>query len=261
MKWIGQTGYYNPRKRVFKVSTIIIILCVLFYLFSNISYKFYHYLSLSYSGLFGNGMIWQLVTYQFLHGGFFHLFFNMFVVYIFGRELEGIWGKKFFVFYYLTCGVVGGILASLLTPYPIIGASGAVYGLLIAYGLIYPNRYLYIYFLFPVKAKYFVGFLAVLEFFSTLSKPGDGIAHSAHLAGMIAGFIILKLRGKLKKYDSDKWHREFLRNQEFEQEVDRILAKLHTYGEQSLTERERKVLDEASRKFRDNQDNDIFNSF
>ena len=102
--------------------------------------------------LFWKGYLWQVVTYMFLHGGFMHLFFNMFVLWMFGSPLEAVWGPKRFLNYYFICGIGAGLLNAVITPgspIPTVGASGAVYGLLLAFGMLFPNQLIFIYFLFP----------------------------------------------------------------------------------------------------------------
>lgn len=141
--------------------------------------------------------IWQLVSYMFLHGGLWHIFFNMFILWMFGSELEHTLGTREFVRYYFLTGIVAGfsILIWNLMKYPdalTIGASGAVFGILAAYALFFPDRHVYVYFLFPVKVKYFVLVLGLIEFISLPSY--DGISHIAHLGGMIAGFFYLRHR-------------------------------------------------------------------
>jgi len=178
----------------------------------------------------------------------------MFVLFIFGRELELTWGKKFFLIYYLTCGVGAGLFSALLTPHLIIGASGAIYGLLIAFGMLYPNRYLLLYFFIPIKAKYLVILLVAFEFLASLSSPGDHIAHSAHLAGMAVGFLFLKIKQQVIKHRARKMHREFRQKTDFEEEVDRILTKLNVFGPESLTEREKEILNEASEYYKEKRD-------
>jgi len=152
-----------------------------------------HYFGLT-PGLFWRGFIWQPVSYMFLHGGFFHIFFNMFVLWMFGRTLETIWGPKRFLKYYFICGVGAGLLSAVLDPtsyIPIVGASGAIYGLLLAFGVLFPNQPIYLYFLFPIKAKYFVMGLVVIEFISGFN-PNIMVAHFAHLGGMLFGFVYLQ---------------------------------------------------------------------
>jgi membrane associated rhomboid family serine protease len=143
----------------------------------------------------GSFSIWQLVTYMFLHGDFWHIFFNMFILWMFGIRLEGTWGTQEFLKYYFLTGVAAGVANvfwNFGSPIPTIGASGAVYGLLAAYALFYPEEPIYLYFLFPIKAKYLVLIFAVIEFLSAYSQ--DGIAHIAHLGGMVAGFFYIKHR-------------------------------------------------------------------
>lgn len=208
-------------------------------------------------------MIWQLVTYMFLHGGWMHLLFNMFVLWMFGTEIERQWGGKELLFYYLITGVGAGIfniLFNLFTPYsgiPTIGASGAVYGILLAFGLMFPNRYIYLYFFFPVKAKYLVMIAALLTFMSAISYNPDGIAHFAHLGGMIVGFVYLKADWRLHSfvewfqerktkrhiYNIER-HRRDIAN--FREELDRILDRINEVGYENLTKDEKKVLRKAS---------------
>jgi membrane associated rhomboid family serine protease len=138
---------------------------------------------------------WQLVTYLFLHGGIGHIFFNMFALWMFGSELERYWGPRAFLRFYFVTGIGAGILSVLADPSgmaPTIGASGAIYGVLMAYGMMFPDRYVYLYFLFPVKVKYFVAVLGLIAFFSSLNAPGSTIAHVAHLGGMLVAFLYLK---------------------------------------------------------------------
>ena len=119
-------------------------------------------------GLSSNPKLWQPITYMFVHGDFFHIFMNMFVLWMFGTEMESIWGGKKFLQYYLMTGIGSGLVWLLFNynnNYTIlIGASGAIYGVLLAYGLMFPNRKVLIYFLFPIKVKYFVTILALISF-------------------------------------------------------------------------------------------------
>jgi len=138
--------------------------------------------------------IWQLFTYAFLHGGILHLLFNMFALWIFGCELERHWGTRAFVKYALVTGVGAGICTAIVSPHlsiPTVGASGLVYGILLAYGLLFPNRLIYLYFLFPIKAKYLVLIFGALELYASWSGSSDNIAHLAHLGGMLFGFVYL----------------------------------------------------------------------
>lgn len=135
--------------------------------------------------------IWQMFTYMFMHSGWSHLFFNMFALWMFGYIIENYWGSRRFLIYYLVCGV-GAAICNLLVPgWGItVGASGAVYGILLAFGMMFPNERIYLYFLMPIKAKWFVIGYAVLELIEGLYSV-DSIAHFAHLGGMIFGLILI----------------------------------------------------------------------
>ncbi len=140
---------------------------------------------------------WQLISYAFLHGNFNHLFFNMFAVWMFGTPLERVWGTKRFVSYYAIC-VIGAAVMQLAVQlieggiYPTIGASGGVFGLLLAYGVMWPdNRIFLIFFPVPIKAKWFVLIYGGIELLLGFSRTMPGIAHFAHLGGMIFGAVLL----------------------------------------------------------------------
>lgn len=149
---------------------------------------------------FGDGfMPWQLVTYMFLHADFYHIFFNLFALWIFGQALEQFWGTKRFLMYYFLTGIGAGLIQLFVSSGSTIGASGAVYGILLGFGMMYPNRRIMLLFPpIPIKAKYFVGFYGALELFNGLTRVDSGIAHFAHLGGLLVGFILIKLWG-LKK--------------------------------------------------------------
>lgn len=139
----------------------------------------------------GRFHIWQIFTYMFLHANFEHIFFNMFALWMFGYVLENYWGSRRFLFYYIVCGI-GAAICNLLVPgWGItIGASGAVYGILLAFGMMFPEERIYLYFLVPIKAKWFVIIYAALELFSGIGLQ-DGIAHFAHLGGMLFGLLLI----------------------------------------------------------------------
>jgi membrane associated rhomboid family serine protease len=139
--------------------------------------------------------VWQLFTYQFLHGGLFHLLFNMLALWMFGCQLEQRWGSGFFLKYYFISVVGGAILNTLLIPHqiaPSIGASAGVYGILLAYALIYPDQIVYFYFLFPIKMKHFVWIIGAIALYSSIASGQSGIAHLAHLGGMVFGYLYLR---------------------------------------------------------------------
>ena len=180
-----------------------------------------------------NFMPHQLITHMFMHGNFTHLLFNMFALWMFGKTLENVWGGKRFLIYYLATGLGAMVLYSIVQQIqcslleskmaidqiqyvasnklyqqyqiqdmrvlsslyytPMLGASGAVFGILLAFGMLFPNTLLYIYFAIPVKAKYFVIIYGIMELYSGISNnPADNVAHFAHLGGMLFGFILLK---------------------------------------------------------------------
>ncbi|HXK62621.1 MAG TPA: rhomboid family intramembrane serine protease [Acidobacteriota bacterium] len=139
--------------------------------------------------------VWQPFTYLFLHAGFFHLLFNMFGLWMFGSELERYWGSRKFLGFFFFTGAGAGLLSILAHPFspiPTIGASGAIYGILMAYGMMFPDRLVYVSFLIPVKVKYFVALLGAIAFLSALSSSGTAIDHFAHLGGMVFAFLYMK---------------------------------------------------------------------
>ena len=145
--------------------------------------------------------VWQLVTYMFLHDpfSFSHILFNMLALWMFGADLERTWGREGFLKYYFICGIGAGlcvILANVLFSdswgVRTIGASGAIYGLLFAFGYLYPDREILFSFLFPIKAKYFVAIIGAIAFLSSFGGSGSGISHVAHLGGMLIGFVYLR---------------------------------------------------------------------
>lgn len=260
--------------------------------------------------------VWQLVTYQFLHGGFTHILFNMFAVWMFGRVIENVWGPKRFLTYYLVCGIGAGLMQEVaqlcsfyimmsrqdsslsffqlmqigkelsvqLNGWTTIGASGAVYAVLLAFGMIFPNERIFIFPLpIPIKAKWFVMFYVVLELFMAFNSPGDGVAHTAHLGGMLFGFLLIrywseprrkprfnfnnswgkapninfKMGGSQRKTrpqstqqsttsrETDREYSE--RKRRNQEEIDKILDKIRKSGYDSLTPEEKKRLFDSSR--------------
>jgi membrane associated rhomboid family serine protease len=150
-------------------------------------------------------MVWQFVTYMFLHGGVFHIFFNMLTLYMFGNELERFWGTRRFISYYMVTGIGAGICSWLVAMNSIsivIGASGAIYGLLLAYGVTYPNRIVYLNFLLPIKVKWLVVIMGAMAFLSSIGGNEPGIANIAHLGGMVVGYVYLKGQDWGDKYQT-----------------------------------------------------------
>jgi len=211
--------------------------------------------------------VWQLFTYMFLHGGFMHLFWNMFALWMFGCELEREWGSSEFLKYYIITGIGAGLFNFFMTPtsyIPIIGASGAIFGILAAYGLIFPNRLIFLYFLFPIKAKYFVLFFGLITLYSSFSHTADGIAHFAHLGGMVIGFLYLKSDWRIfkiksffkslqKKKDMKAHWTKKSREDELKGRIDDILDKINEQGYDNLTDEEKEILRKASGFFTDDE--------
>jgi membrane associated rhomboid family serine protease len=146
--------------------------------------------------------IWEPATYMFLHGGVFHILFNMLALWMFGTELERIWGTRNFLKFYFVTGIGAGILTVVFSLLPfsaseqlyrsdVIGASGAIYGLLLAYALYFPNRPIYLYFVFPIPAKIFVIIIGAIALYASLGSSG-GVANATHLGGLAVAYIYLK---------------------------------------------------------------------
>jgi membrane associated rhomboid family serine protease len=147
----------------------------------------------------GNFQVWQLLTYGFLHGTWMHLFFNMFALYMFGSEIERLFGSQRYLIYYLVC-VVGAALMHMivlevanLPPAPVVGASGGVFGLLLAFGMAWPQRKLMLLFPpIPMPAWLFVTLYGLAELWLGITGTNQGVAHFAHLGGMITGFVMIQ---------------------------------------------------------------------
>jgi len=146
--------------------------------------------------------LWRLATYMFLHGGVFHILFNMLALWMFGAELERVWGTRYFLKFYFVTGIGAGFLTMIFSLLPfgfaqqlyaadVIGASGAIYGLLLAYGMYFPDRPIYMYFVFPIPAKIFVAIMGGIALLSSLGDAG-GVANATHLGGLVVGYLFLK---------------------------------------------------------------------
>ena len=145
---------------------------------------------------FNNGAYWQVVTAMFMHGDFFHLFFNMYGLYIFGKPMENLWGKGKFILFYFVTGILTNLLSAIIfilsgNPLSLIGASGAVYAVLLAFAAYYPETRLLLFFIIPLKVKWAILLFTGIELFSQLSNFKDGIAHFAHLFGFLFAFLYL----------------------------------------------------------------------
>ena len=225
---------------------------------------------------------WSPLTYMFLHVDFWHLFMNMLMLFFFGPPLESKWGSSEFIRYYLVCGLGGVALSFLFMSYGIVGASAAVYGVMLAFAMAWPTAPIYVWGIFPVQAKWLVGFLFLVTFTSAVGSTGGGgtgggVAHFAHLGGFLAGLLYLKtdwrasqaiqnmgkaararrfanVPGEEREAAASGRHRRSDNAGEKKtlDAVDRVLDKISAEGISSLTEQERQLLDEVSKKRRTN---------
>ncbi len=263
---IFQSNYSTPNG----VKYLIIINIAVFLLveLSGLKYSyFFQQFGLVPQKVLAQPAFWQPFTYLFLHGGFIHILFNMFVLWMFGKDLERVWGKNEFYKYYFISGVGAGlvtILFSMNSTIPIVGASGAIYGLLLAYGLMYPNRLVYLYGVFPIKVKFMVGALALIAFFASLSPEQSTISHLTHLSGMAIGFLYLRsgtLKKRLRlihleqeiKKEQSKTNKGRNEDIDFRKKVDTVLEKLNETNWEDLTQEEQHILHEASQRFHKNR--------
>jgi rhomboid family protein len=218
--------------------------------------------------LFWSGFLWQPVTYMFLHGGIFHLLFNMFVLWMFGTALESTWGSRRFIKFYFICGIGAGILNAAVTPaspIPTIGSSGAIYGLLMAFGILFPEQLIYIWGIVPVKAKYFVIGMGFIEFLAAVSTTQSGIAHFAHLGGMLFGLVYMKWGDWRRSFSARRGEKRRERSlrvvqdrererQKLQEEIDRLLDKAARSGKDSLTAEEHELFRKLSAKMAELED-------
>ena len=199
--------------------------------------------------------IWQPFTYMFFHGDIWHVLINMFVLWMFGSELERVWGKKNFLRFYFITGVGSGLatmLFGLQSTIPIVGASGAIYGVLLAYGVMFPNRTVYLYGIIPIKSIWFVIGIGVVAFFSSFNNVTN-ISHLTHLFGMIIGYLYLKrpvhfrslwfsVFKKVLEYRIQNQEEKISQSVEIERDLNSILDKINREGFKSLTQEEEERL-------------------
>jgi membrane associated rhomboid family serine protease len=181
----------------------LLIANVVVFLLSLAAPTFVRPLALRPEDVFERGWVWQLATYMFLHGSLFHLLFNMLTLWMFGVELERLWGTVFFAKYYAITGLgaAASTLVISLLPFdlsarmyivPTVGASGAIFGLLIAWALYFPHRQIYMYFLFPVPVRIYVLIFGAVSLYAAVTNTQGGVAHVAHLGGLLAGWLYLR---------------------------------------------------------------------
>jgi membrane associated rhomboid family serine protease len=221
--------------------------------------------ALSRNLVFGNAQVWRLASYMFLHGGPFHLLFNMLALWMFGVEIEQMWGTRRFVTFYFLTGIASGLFCAFI-PGPIVGASGAILALLTVYAFYFPRRQVLMFFIFPVPvwaAVLIIGFISV-----TAAQSGaGGIAHMVHLGGIAAGFIYFRAYDPIvNRFESWRSHHRALKTERetreraeqrvrkeryFEDVIDPILKKISEQGMESLTDKEKQTLRESARTHRD----------
>jgi membrane associated rhomboid family serine protease len=217
--------------------------------------------------------VWQPITYLFIHGNIWHLIFNLFALWMFGMPVEAQWGESEFLKYYFLCGLGAALTSTALgvhSTVPVIGASGPVYGLLVAFAMLYPDAVVYLYFLIPVKAAHMAILFGALEFFAGATGATPGIARFAHLGGMVTGYLYIRWwwvwKINAKSLAKGIMHRDVEEvpvrpqakrtarmvmndgNTDPMADVDRILDKILASGLESLTDDERELMKRYSQK-------------
>jgi membrane associated rhomboid family serine protease len=239
------------------IGKLILANIVVFFLQYVFRPHFSNILALSPRSVIESFTVWQMFTYMFLHGGFMHLLFNMLMLWLFGSTLERIWGSKQFLRYYIVCGF-GGAVFSLVFSYNnyVLGASGAIFGLYLAYAMMFPDNHVYLYFLVPVKAKYLVAGLAIFQLVQGISGP-SGVAYFAHLGGMAAGLFFFRdtlsrkfmgTRTTRRRWNAFTQQRQQKQEEGENTNIDSILDKISAKGYDKLTTTEKRILENYSRK-------------
>ena len=240
-----ERDYYSTKNQYNAVTLIIIINVFIFLITGNNNSIINQIFGLNSN----NFKAWQVLTYMFLHAGLIHLFFNMFLLWMFGRQIENVWGTKYFLQYYIFSGLGAGFFIWLLSDSITIGASGAVMAVLFAYAYLYPNRTL-LFYLIPMKAKYCILILIITELAQELLRsPYDNVSHIGHLGGMLVGYIYIKY-GKIlfSKLSFIKIKKVNPSVKNKINKVDLILDKLKLKGWDGLTDEEKTILYKASKE-------------
>ncbi len=201
--------------------------------------------------------IWRLITYQFLHAYTMHLLWNMVFLYFFGPMLERNFGTRRFLIFYLVCGMTGGIVypvlvgIGLLPAAPMVGASGAIFGVIVGTAVLYPKTRVLLAFVLPVSLAVIAGLFIAISVLNFLRGDNAG-GECAHLTGALCGFLYVKgrpwLEARMTREKTGAWQRRIQHEREFQSEVDRILDKVHASGVNSLTRREKTILREATQR-------------
>ena len=266
---------FNPGEVAYKpqlfTDAIKILVSVNFgiYILQSVSGKedvFFRLFGLVPSTFISDLMLWQPFTYLFFHAPFYssvgisHILLNMLGLWVFGRELEQAWGKTKFLRYYFTTGIGSGLITYFFqigSDNPVIGASGAVYGILLAYGISYPNRMLYIWGLIPVRSMWLVIVMGSIAFFGLLGNA-DGISHVTHISGMLIGYVLIKkkwrlhdiwfaIRKKTVEFQVQRYEEKSIKKKMLQKDIDVILEKIQKVGFIGLSDKEKSKLYEASK--------------
>ena len=266
---------FNPGEVAYKpqlfTDAIKILVSVNFgiYILQSVSGKedvFFRVFGLVPSTFISDLMLWQPFTYLFFHAPFYssvgisHILLNMLGLWVFGRELEEAWGKTKFLRYYFTTGIGSGLITyffQISSDNPVIGASGAVYGILLAYGISYPNRMLYIWGLIPVRSMWLVIIMGSIAFFGLLGNA-DGISHVTHISGMLIGYVLIKkkwrlhdiwfaIRKKTVEFQVQRYEEKSIKKKMLQKDIDVILEKIQKVGFIGLSDKEKSKLYEASK--------------
>jgi membrane associated rhomboid family serine protease len=261
-------GIFGKLTKIVKI--LIIINVSLFIVDTLLDGRLQDLLGLSPEKAIYGLQIWQIVTYMFVHANVFHLLFNMLALWMFGGPVEEAMGSKKFLRYYFLCGLGAALCVCIFSWHSLsIGASGAIFGILVAFGMLFPEAPVLVFFIFPMRAKYFVLLFAAIELFVTLSYTRDSIAHFAHLGGMLTGYLYLKYHYKLEEmysvarnYKRVKMHQKESRvkiqqeihDKNLQERVDRILDKIRESGLESLSREEHETLDAASERLREKEE-------
>ena len=250
-------GFPKPSTVVMRLLIINVAIFILGSLIKPLGNTFFMWFSVFPKDFITSLQIWRLVTYQFLHVGFGHIFGNMLGLYFFGTMLERHWGSRKFLKFYLMCGIVGGIAYPLLVfigwlhPSILVGASGSIFGVLAAIAILFPSQRVFIYGIFPIRMVVLVLIYLGYSIFSLFNVSHNAGGEAAHLGGMIAGAIYVfseSWRAKFKlKVSSGQWEKKAAQQQNLQLELDRILQKVHNSGVHSLTGKEKKMLKKATK--------------
>jgi membrane associated rhomboid family serine protease len=208
-------------------------------------------------------MLWQILSYAFLHLDLWHLIINMLMLWFFGPAIEQRWGGPRFLFYYLFCATGAGLcsfIVSFNSSIPVIGASGAIFGILVAYAMMFPETVILLFFIFPMKMRHAVLVLAAINLLGAISASGGGVAYIAHLGGGLFGYLYLRSEwirlktsglglGAVKLWWQKKKTKQIQKTtQDIDQDVDQILDKISKQGIGSLSRKEREVLERKSKQ-------------